>query len=293
MYSKIINPDTGREVNINGKIGRLVLKKYIYRLRGGQKKDAYMVYGRFQPPHRSHSELIDLLIDNAEKNQGTAFLFTSKKDNNFSDPKKAQSYLNSRSETSKKKKIENPIKITDKLDILNEIHGHKNVTIVDVVKENISSPFHAVNWLSNKGYNNIKFLVGTDRFLGFQKSFRRSGYENVEIIELERPVDGISGTKVRNIALNTILEHLDRFENIKNLSESITNDEIKNIENIIKIYSKIIGEDNCYKSLKKILNSIKNIKDASYCQKEIRLIKNIVHLIQEGSSVSTLGFTQN
>lgn len=293
MYSKIINPDTGRKVSINGKIGKLVLKKYIDRLRGGQKKDAYMVYGRFQPPHISHSELIDLLIDTAENNAGTAFLFTSKKDNNFSDPKKAQSYINSRSDTSKKKKMENPIKIRDKLDILNEIHGHKNIIIVDVIKENISSPFHAVNWLLNNGYKNIKFMVGTDRFLGFKKTFRKTGYENVEIIESERPIDGVSGKEVRNIALNTILEHLDRFDNIKHLSESITNDELKNIENIIKIYSKIKGVDNCYKNLKKILNSIKNIKSTKYCQKDIHFIKNIVHLIQEGSSVSTLGFTQN
>jgi len=35
MYSKIINPDTGRKVSINGKIGRNVLRNYLNILKGG------------------------------------------------------------------------------------------------------------------------------------------------------------------------------------------------------------------------------------------------------------------
>jgi len=36
MYSKIINPETGRAVNVNGRIGRQVLKKYINAMNGGE-----------------------------------------------------------------------------------------------------------------------------------------------------------------------------------------------------------------------------------------------------------------
>lgn len=35
MYSKIINPKTGRRVNIKSRLGRLILKNYIRVLRGG------------------------------------------------------------------------------------------------------------------------------------------------------------------------------------------------------------------------------------------------------------------
>ena len=29
MYKKIINPETGRAVNVNGRIGKSVLRKYV------------------------------------------------------------------------------------------------------------------------------------------------------------------------------------------------------------------------------------------------------------------------
>jgi len=34
MFSKITNPETGRKVNINGKVGKKVFKKYIMQLGG-------------------------------------------------------------------------------------------------------------------------------------------------------------------------------------------------------------------------------------------------------------------
>ena len=35
MWNKIVNPETGRKVNINGKIGKKVLKTYLNSLYGG------------------------------------------------------------------------------------------------------------------------------------------------------------------------------------------------------------------------------------------------------------------
>ena len=34
MYNKIVNPKTGRKVNLNGKIGRLILKNYLLQFGG-------------------------------------------------------------------------------------------------------------------------------------------------------------------------------------------------------------------------------------------------------------------
>ena len=39
MYSKITNPETGRKVNLFGKIGQQVLKNYINVMNGGACKD--------------------------------------------------------------------------------------------------------------------------------------------------------------------------------------------------------------------------------------------------------------
>jgi len=38
MYSKIINPKTGRAVNVNGRIGKQILKNYIDVMNGGEGK---------------------------------------------------------------------------------------------------------------------------------------------------------------------------------------------------------------------------------------------------------------
>lgn len=42
----------------------------------------------FQPPHKSHGELVDLIIKESEIEHADAFLFTSQKDNDLRDPKK-------------------------------------------------------------------------------------------------------------------------------------------------------------------------------------------------------------
>ena len=36
MYKKIVNPETGRKVNINNKLGKKILSNYINLLRGGK-----------------------------------------------------------------------------------------------------------------------------------------------------------------------------------------------------------------------------------------------------------------
>ena len=36
MYSKIINPKTGRKVNVNGKLGKSIIRNYLVFLNGGE-----------------------------------------------------------------------------------------------------------------------------------------------------------------------------------------------------------------------------------------------------------------
>ena len=282
MYSKITNPRTGRKVNINGRVGRKILNQYINALQGGENPVAFMVFGRFQPPHNSHTELIDYVIAAAQEENGAAFLFTSKKDNDFEDPKKLRSYKNSRTESAKKKKAENPLKINDKLDILYKLHGDKDITIVDVVSENISNPFDAIHWLDEKNFSKIVLYAGTDRYNGYKRSFEK--YDYVEVRELERPEDGISGTEVREIALDSIIEYTDKLDQLREISDEISVEELNQIEHLVTLYGKIKGKDRCFKGLDKILSVLKLTKDDN-CTEDINLIRHIVTLIRDGTLV--------
>ena len=40
MFKQIVNPETGRKVNVNGLIGKRVLKKYLIQLGGGCISDS-------------------------------------------------------------------------------------------------------------------------------------------------------------------------------------------------------------------------------------------------------------
>lgn len=290
MYKRIYNPNTLKPYTINSKQGKNILKKYLVILNGGTSPDsmgskgtACMLFGRFQPPHFSHGILIDLVIEMAKTREGHAFLFTSQKSNDLEDPKKLKSYRNSRTEESQKKKIENPIKIADKLNILERLHGHKDIEIVDVVHEDIKNPFQAVDWLRRKGYSKIVFMAGTDRFTEYTKSFLK--YPDIEILELERPANAISGTGVRNLALDTLVKNIEKLEHLYDFSKNMSEIDIHQLENTMELYAKIKGQDQCHKNIETIIKLIRDIKSEDNCQDNIELVKKIVDLIYLGTSV--------
>ena len=293
MYNRIYDPQTLKTYKINSKKGEHILKKYSLIINGGATKPeslspkdngtACMLFGRFQPPHLSHGTLLDLVIETAESEDGTAFLFTSQKDNNLEDPKKLKSYRNSKSPKTQKEKLENPIKIADKLSILEKLHGHKDINIIDVFSENIKNPFHAIDWLRKKGYSKIIFMAGTDRFEEYRKSFLK--YTDVEIQELGRPAGAISGTDVRNLALKTLVENIEKLEHIYDFSKNMSEADIKQLKNTIELYAKIKGKDKCYKNIGTIISLIGDIKSEDNCQDNIELIKEMVDLIQAGTII--------
>jgi hypothetical protein len=290
MYKRIYNPNTLKPYTINSKQGKNILKKYLVILNGGANPDsmgskgtACMLFGRFQPPHQGHGELLDFVIETAKSQDGTAFLFTSQKDNNFEDPKKIKSYRNSKSPKTQKQKLENPIKIADKLSILEKLHGHKDIEIVDVVHEEIKNPFQAVDWLRRKGYSKIVFMAGTDRFTEYTKSFLK--YPDIEVLELERPESGISGTGVRNLALDTLVKNIEKLEHLYDFSKNMSETDIHQLENTMELYAKIKGQDQCHKNIETIIKLIRDIKSEDNCQDNIELVKKIVDLIYLGTSV--------
>jgi len=212
---------------------------------------ATMIFGRFQPPHKSHGQLIDLVIEKANRVGGTPFVFTSKKSNDFNDPSKLTTYMKTRSGTKKKKALsENPIGITDKLSLLRDMHGHKEVIIVDVEKKNISSPYDAINWLISQGFTKIYFFAGSDRINGYRSMTARLSYiADIEMVELPRNEHAVSGTRVRNTALDTSL---------------------RDIINTARLYSDIHGNDKCLDKINEIIRIVDLIQKGTMIPEQHR-----------------------
>ena len=188
-------------------------------------KIAIMTYGRFQPPHIQHRVLFDELLEQSKvleeenKQKVTPFIFTSQSSNKFGDSFKKNSYI--KDKTYKKmqqtatfcsfKKNENPIPISKKLGYLRKINDtvysefptlynkNTNVTLVDVIKEKIKSPIHAVIWLKRKQYDKIYFYVGLDRAAHFIRAFENN--PDIEVIFGPRDENSPSGTTTREHAL--------------------------------------------------------------------------------------------
>jgi len=289
MYNRIYDPKSLKPYEINSKIGKNILQKYSTLLNGGASTleedngTACMLFGRFQPPHQGHGKLLDFVIETAKSREGDAFLFTSQKNNDFEDPKKLKAYRNSKTLETQKKKAENPIKIEDKLGLLRKLYGHKDIEIVDVISEAIKNPFHAVDWLRKRGYSKIIFMAGTDRFEEYRKSFMK--YPDVEIQELGRDVAAVSGTGVRNLAMDTLVTNIEKLEHIYDFSKSMSEGDIEQLTNTIELYAKIKGQDTCYKNIETIIGLIRDIKSEDNCQDNIELIKEMVGLIQQGTIV--------
>ena len=289
MYRKIYDPSNLKLYNSDSNDGKDIIKEYMLRLKGGSDREqedkgvACMLFGRFQPPHYGHGDLINLVIKTARRNNAQAFLFTSQKSNNSGDPKTIEKFRKSKSEKVRKDLSQNPIKISDKLNILRELHQDKDIEIVDVVRENIKNPFHAVGWLKEQGYSKIIFMAGTDRFREYSKSFSKDN--QVEILELGRGEESVSGTKVRKLALETLVKNIEKLEYIYNFSMEISEEEMIQLRNTMELYSKIKGKDVCYKNINSLIKLVGNIQSEIDCMDNIRLIKDIVDLIHKGNIV--------
>ena len=70
MYNKIINPITRRKVNINGKLGRKILSKYIHLLFGGG--------GPESSPVRTDSDIPEPDSDSQDSTESTPPVMTFK-----------------------------------------------------------------------------------------------------------------------------------------------------------------------------------------------------------------------
>ena len=67
MYSRIINPETNRRVNINGKLGRKILQKYISTIQTGGFSDIVQKQVDLSRAHKSKHKIISREFSNLIK----------------------------------------------------------------------------------------------------------------------------------------------------------------------------------------------------------------------------------
>lgn len=146
-----------------------------------------MIFGRFNPPTTGHQLLVDKSFQLAKKLGAEHAIFTSK----TNDPKK------------------NPLSINDKIKYMKlSFPKHKNhIYHPDTI--GIKTPAEVLEWLSENGYEEVHFMVGSDRvksFEGMTKSMQDKGYTKFKKMNIvsagERDPDaddvsGMSASKMR------------------------------------------------------------------------------------------------
>ena len=189
-----------------------------------EKKVAVFTYGRFQPVHKKHGMLIKQVIDIAAQNNGTPFIFTSHRHNNFEDYSNAEKYMKTKAFKEmtanmfpdnplafiSTKHNENPLKPEDKRELLHELYDDLFDGISQpccIVDKEIEGLFSAIGYMKENGFNSFIMVVGDDRRATFEKTFSKSN-DDFTIIGLERPEDTYSGTKLRHMAVQNDVEGL-------------------------------------------------------------------------------------
>lgn len=179
---------------------------------GAAPRIAVYAYGRFQPPHRKHGEVVELLTQDAAAVGGNAFLFPSQSYNNFENSVNKTLSHPTKGKKSRKKQLQNPLHIRDKLKFLNFYFGHLPIEIIDVETAGLTNIIQADDWLKGLGYHPRILWVGEDRTENFKKTFSNIRGEDriksgeVIIKTLSRPGDdqpgGFSASHIRQHALD-------------------------------------------------------------------------------------------
>ena len=78
---------------------------------GGSQRTAVYTYGRYQPPHIKHGEVIQHIAQDAMNQGGRAFLFPSQSYNNFDNSAQKTLSHPTKGKKSRKKQLQNPLHI--------------------------------------------------------------------------------------------------------------------------------------------------------------------------------------
>ena len=191
-------------------------------------RTAYFMFGRFQPPHIGHINIINEMYKIAEENKADSYVFVSSTN-----------------------KENNPLTVYQKITWLTKQMPNSNVRFINTtecLKENNSvvkackTIFNVMDALKSQGYTNIILCVGSDRVTNFSKLTK---YMTILGLGKERnknsknALQSISGTKMRNLSMKNDTEAIESF--IKGVSLS-RNDALR-LKNQLKEGMKKFGKN--------------------------------------------------
>ena len=124
-------------------------KEHIYEAKNGNDSVVFS-FGRNQPPTAGHGHIVQHVMDTAAQSGAHHVVFTS-----GSGP------------THKVKAVreKNPLHPHEKVETMRAFFPGANIQH----HEKVVSPFHAIEHLKDKGYKNIKMVVGADRVADFKE----------------------------------------------------------------------------------------------------------------------------
>jgi hypothetical protein len=151
-------------------------------LKEAMVKTAVFSFGRMNPPTTGHGKLIKKVISVAKKEKGIPMIYPSK--------------------TEDKKK--NPLTYKTKIAVLTNVFG-------DIINTDttIKTPFDVLEYLNDKKFSKVVFVVGSDRVAEFKKNMSKfvdSDLDNIKDFSVASAGDrdpdaegvkGISGSKMR------------------------------------------------------------------------------------------------
>lgn len=177
---------------VNGKV--LSIDKYYTSHFGapvvGKSPIAYFTYGRFQPGHKGHKEMIDHMRNppsvapGGKRNPDDVYVFTSETINN---KRKTPCKVG---EASGVPNCQNPLATSRKIEILRA----QNPLVLPQNIQSKKTPWVAAYSLLDR-YEKVVMYIGTDRVKGFQNMFIKN--KDVSVEGVDRDDTGVSATKVR------------------------------------------------------------------------------------------------
>jgi hypothetical protein len=157
-------------------------------------KHAVFTFGRFNPPTKGHGHLIDSVKSLAEDFDGDHFIFPS---HAIDKPLKRTGRVNP--ESSK-----NPLPLDVKIGFMRQVFPDTNI-----VEDGPKNPWDVPEWLGERGYTDIKMIVGDDQIADFKRLVESTSkhFNSFEVFSagIRNPdasdVTGMSATKARQAAL--------------------------------------------------------------------------------------------
>ena len=145
-------------------------------------KAAVFAFGRMNPPTTGHAKLIKKVMSVAKKENGIPMIYPSKTEDNK----------------------KNPLTYKTKVQVLKDVFG----TIINTSRD-IKTPFDVLQFLNDKKFSKVVFVVGSDRVVEFKKNmskYVKSDLDNIKDFSVASAGDrdpdaegvkGISGSKMR------------------------------------------------------------------------------------------------